>query len=557
MRQDFYAVLGVSPAASADEIRQAFRQLARQFHPDANPGDPAVAEHFKVVNEAYRVLGTPQLRTAYDQALRIVRPASSVAASSTQTHIPTPPHGPISGPRTTMYPAPGGSPADTDAAPVLMAQITPAQPAIVAPHEPTRFYLLAELGATRKPAVIDPLPLDLALVVDRSMSMKGEKISEVKRGVMNLLDQLHANDLLTLVFFDNKAEVLADGETVRGRAGIEMALDGLNARGGTNIASGLEAALERLAPRQTRSRVMSLVLLSDGRTISDSERCVELAAHARDMGVSITALGLGLDWNRDLLDRIAAVSGGGSNFVERPSELQTMFDEVIMRLRATLASGMRMTFEPVPGVHIARATRIAPDIAEAFAVATDALPTLLDSSSSPVTVDLGALVGRPDIESAAVVWDLVLDPSVLVARNGAYDFGRLTAAYWAPRHGGGQMERLAHHLQIPVNMSGQPAPFAPDVRLALELITAYRLQTQADQFKTVGKVDEAVKRMRTAELRLQNVGSGNLASKAREAAQALSGAGDAGITETLRAKYDTKNHGGIFHRLRRRQAGNV
>lgn len=547
MRQDFYAVLGVSPAASADEIRQAFRQLARQFHPDANPGDPAAAEHFKVVNEAYRVLGTPQLRAAYDQALRIVRPAPS---SASQAHIPTPPRGVVGGgPRTTARPATLN---DAGTIPALMVRATPAQTSIIPPHEPTRFYLLAELGATREPAVIDPLPLDLALVIDRSMSMKGEKIAEVKRGVMNLLDQLHADDLLTLVFFDNKPEVLADGETVRGRAGIEMALDRLNTRGGTNIASGLEAALERLAPRQTRSRVMSLVLLSDGRTISDSERCIELAAHARDMGVSITALGLGLDWNRDLLDRIAAVSGGGSNFVERPSELQERFDEVIMRLRATLAAGMRMTLEPAPGVRIARATRVAPDIAEAFTVPTTILPNTPDTGVGPVTVDLGALVGRPDIESAAVIWEVLLDPATLAARNGAYDLGRLSAAYWAPRHGGGQMERLAHQVLVPVNTTDHQAPISPDVRLALELIMAYRLQTQADQFKTAGQIEEAVKRMRTAELRLQSAGSGELASKARQAAQALAGAGDVGVTETLRAKYDTKNHGGIFHRLRRK-----
>src|SRR5579872_4676367 len=550
MRQDFYVVLGVSPAASADEIRQAFRQLARQFHPDANPGDPDAAERFKVVNEAYRVLGTPQLRAAYDQALRIVRP-TPIVASSTQTHIPTPPRGGVSRGRPTARPAAGA--VDAGAIPALMVRVTPAQPTIVPPTEPTRFYLLAELGATREPAVIDPLPLDLALVVDRSMSMKGEKIAEVKRGVMNLLDQLHGDDLLTLVFFDNKAEVLADGETVRGRAGIELALDRLSARGGTNIASGLDAALQRLAPRQTRSRVMSLVLLSDGRTISDSEQCVELAGHARDMGVSITALGLGLDWNRDLLDRVAAVSGGSSNFAEQPSELQSLFDDVILRLRATLASGMRMTLEPAPGVHIARATRIAPDIAEAFAVSTGALPNLQDKSSGPVTVDLGALVGRPDIESAAVVWELVLDPAALAANNGTYDFGRLSASYWAPRQGGGQMERLAHQVQLPVNATGEQAPIVSDVRLALELITAYRLQTQADQLKTAGQIHEAVKLMRTAELRLQHAGSGELATKARQAAQALGGAGDAGITETLRAKYDTKNHGGgIFHRLRRK-----
>jgi hypothetical protein len=114
------------------------------------------------------------------------------------------------------------------------------------------------------------------------------------------------------------------------------------------------------------------------------------------------------------------------------------------------------------------------------------------------------------------------------------------------------MERLSHQLFLPVNTTEQHAPIAADVRLALELITAYRLQTQADQLKTAGQIEDAVKRMRTAELRLQHAGSGELADKARQAAKALAGAGDVGITETLRAKYDTKNHGGIFHRLRRK-----
>lgn len=551
MRQDFYVVLGVTPVASADEIRQAFRQLARQYHPDANPGDPAAAEHFKVVNEAYRVLGTPQLRAAYDQALRIVRPASGVPPS-TQSSVSVPPRTAPARSRPTARPEPGLRPTDSGAIPALMVRVTPEQMAVVPPRELTRFCLLAELGATREPAVIDPLPLDLALVIDRSRSMQGGNIDGVKHGVTNLLDQLRADDLLTLVFFHNKAEVLADGESVQGRAGIEMALERLSADGGTNIASGLEAALERLAPRQTRSRVMSLVLLSDGRTISDHARCIELAAHARDMGVSITALGMGLHWNRDLLDRIAAVSGGSTNFVERPTELQGIFDDVILRLRATLASGMRMTLEPAPGVHIIRATRIAPDIAETFAVATDALSSPPAVSAGPISVDLGALVGRPDIENAVVVWEVLLDPSALAHYNGAYELGRLTATYWAPRHDGGQMERLEQALHLPVNTTGQHLPIASDVRLAIELSTAYRLQTQADQLQSVGRIDEAVKRMRTAELRLQSAGSGELATKARLAAQALTRADDTAVTETLRAKYDTKNHGGVYHRLRRR-----
>jgi hypothetical protein len=94
-------------------------------------------------------------------------------------------------------------------------------------------------------------------------------------------------------------------------------------------------------------------------------------------------------------------------------------------------------------------------------------------------------------------------------------------------------------------------PIADDVRLALELITAYRLQTQADALKASGQSGEASTRMSTAALRLQTAGYGELAEQAKRAAHALTGASDAGIAETLRVKYGTKNLG-IFHRLRRR-----
>ncbi len=65
--RNFYEILGISREATADQVKQAFRQLARQYHPDLNPGDKRAEEKFKVINEAYEVLSDPAKRSQYDQ----------------------------------------------------------------------------------------------------------------------------------------------------------------------------------------------------------------------------------------------------------------------------------------------------------------------------------------------------------------------------------------------------------------------------------------------------------------------------------------------------------
>lgn len=66
--KDFYAELGVKKNASAEQIKKAYRALAREFHPDSHPGDPAAEERFKAISEAYSVLSSPDKRKEYDEA---------------------------------------------------------------------------------------------------------------------------------------------------------------------------------------------------------------------------------------------------------------------------------------------------------------------------------------------------------------------------------------------------------------------------------------------------------------------------------------------------------
>ncbi|MER3558845.1 MAG: molecular chaperone DnaJ, partial [Armatimonadota bacterium] len=65
--KDYYAILGVPRNATEKEIKAAYRKLARQYHPDVNPGDKNAEERFKEINEAYQVLSDPEKRAAYDR----------------------------------------------------------------------------------------------------------------------------------------------------------------------------------------------------------------------------------------------------------------------------------------------------------------------------------------------------------------------------------------------------------------------------------------------------------------------------------------------------------
>lgn len=523
---DYYALLGVTPGATPEEIRQAYRLRARELHPDARPDDPETAERFKAVAEAYRILSSPQSRLAYDAQVRM----AATSDSSPQW-------------RRQRASAPS-------AEPTLTLRVVPGAAGIGNLKEPTRFYLLGELLPTNAAAQVWSAPLDLAVLVDRSSSMRGAKIAEAKRAIKPLFSELAAEDQLTLLLFDDRVETLLDGDSPVGAVGAEMALMSASPRGATQLAPALRAAIRRLEQGVTAGRIAAVLLITDGRTYGDEDECLALAERARLLGAPIISYGLGLEWNRDLLDRIAAISGGTCSFIDEPAQLSALLHDTVDRLRATLAANVRLSLEPASGVSVLRASVIAPEIADVF----DGPHT----AGEAVTVNPGPLTSCPMIESVVALWELLLDPATLTRddASGQANLGEVFAD-WSlgveSAHFAARLSQRALVAHLPIEGA---APLEPEVRLALELLTAYRLHAQADQLASSGATTEAATALTTSALRLRAAGDGRLADEAQRAAASLMTSLGEGLTATLRAKYAIRNLS-VFHQLRRTMRGRL
>jgi Ca-activated chloride channel family protein len=158
-------------------------------------------------------------------------------------------------------------------------------------------------------------PMAMAVVIDRSGSMQGEKIEKVREAAKELVRRLSDKDRITIVSYATDVTVdlplVAVGKVPRAR--IERTIDAIADGGGTNLSGGLEAGVAELANSPAEGFVSRLVLLSDGNAnqgITEPAEIAELAKKSRGRGVTISTLGVGVDFNEDLMTMVAEAAGG-------------------------------------------------------------------------------------------------------------------------------------------------------------------------------------------------------------------------------------------------------
>jgi Ca-activated chloride channel homolog len=196
-------------------------------------------------------------------------------------------------------------------------------------------------------------PINLGLVVDTSGSMDGAAIEDARAASLALLDALSEGDRLALVVFHSSTEVLVPSTvlTTKSIADIRTKIGAMKASGTTDLAGGLAAGLGQVKESFQVNGINRIVLLGDG-VPNDPTQIPHLAQLASQQRISITALGLGLDYDETLMSKLALTSGGKYHFVSESSRVAKLFADEVLRLKEVVGRATVVTLSPGPGVVI-------------------------------------------------------------------------------------------------------------------------------------------------------------------------------------------------------------
>jgi Ca-activated chloride channel family protein len=316
------------------------------------------------------------------------------------------------------------------------------------------------------------MPLNLALVLDHSGSMRGAKLAAVKEAVKLVIKNMDPRDIVSVVVFDDHVRVAVPAQAAADKMALAAAVDAIKDGGGTAMSLGMNVGLTELRKYATTGSVNRMILLTDGVTYGDADRCRRIADDAGAAGIGIYPLGIGADWDEDLLDNIGQRSSGvPADFIRRPEDALNIFQRLFQSAAAVSVRGARLTLRLPAGVTLKRAVRVLPLITE------QAQQALMDRQ---VELSLG------DIERntpQAVLYELMVEPKPV----GTFRVAQADLSYDVPGQG---VERLRADAVITfTNETITADADNPAVMNYVEKSNAHRLVTRVlDEYKKTGKV---------------------------------------------------------------------
>jgi Ca-activated chloride channel family protein len=368
------------------------------------------------------------------------------------------------------------------------------------------------------------MPLNLSLVLDKSGSMQGKKIQNLREAAKLVVDRLGSQDTISIVAFSDRKYLIAGSQPVADKAELKKKIDRIRDGGGTAISGGMSQGLSELKKMVSPDRVSRMLLLTDGQTFGDEQQCKKLAESAGDQGVVVNALGLGDDWNEDLLDDIAAASGGVADFIDSPDKIVTFFDQAVQSMQDSVVQNAQMVLRLASGVTPRQVWQVLPMISNLG---------YRPLSDRDVQVALGELEkGQP----RSLLVELLVGPRPA----GNYRVAQAEISYDVP---GLKLTGEKVKADILLSFTADPAEakqYEPEVMNIVEKVTAFKLQTRALEEAKMGNITGASQKLRAAATRLLEIGEEDLAQSALEEAENLETSGQMSSRGTKKLRYETR-----------------
>jgi Ca-activated chloride channel homolog len=197
--------------------------------------------------------------------------------------------------------------------------------------------------------------LNLSLVLDRSGSMEGEKMIRAREAAMFCVDQMLSTDRLSVVTFDERIEVLFPSEPVTNKQSMKDLISRVQARGSTALHEAWVRGGLTVSEGLLDEGINRVVLITDGLAnvgITNTDEIVTQTMGLFQRGVSTSTIGIGADFNEDLLMPMAQAGGGNAWHVVEPDDMQHIFQTELEGLIAQFAHTVSLSLIPADGVRI-------------------------------------------------------------------------------------------------------------------------------------------------------------------------------------------------------------
>lgn len=384
-------------------------------------------------------------------------------------------------------------------------------------------YLLLVVRTSATAAQTNRTPLNVCLVIDHSSSMRGEKLFQVKSAARQVVDQLTVADFFTLISFNDRPTTVVSCQKVTSRENIKSLIDGIEGKGGTELATGLQAGIQEMRRATAFTNLNYILLLTDGQTYGDADRCVQLGQEAARNNIVIYPMGIGTDWNEDLLETVAAKCGGSSEYIETADQIVRAFMQRINQLRSSLTHSSVLTFQPVNGVVLRKVHRVNPNIAE--------LEQTNPNAPAPA-FNLGPLARGSEY---SVLVEMALPP----CPPGTYRVADVNLSFNAPD---ASRARIDTRLSVGLNFveSTKGISLNHEMRQVIERVAAFQLQSRAWQEISAGDITTGTKRLAAVGTRLLNMGEVDLAAQVQNEVTNLEERGTTSSQGAKRIKYGTR-----------------